>query len=335
MQNFLFPLALTFLLPLHAAAEPSCEDRTQAVCQYLGSAPKGVIRTNADGTIVVNPLTNTGDWPQEHRRYLQMENVNRNNFENRIKPVFNQLKRILMEKVQSLPRITTYRNSLMERALRLDLKVETRERCTRASRPPTAASFDHRHTVYLCPVLSHMEPSALLTVLAHEIGHSVDLCDDGIAGVNMKEIATAASCTGRANTQLAMFPFKLVHCCSIAAQRDSNNSPVILRAPSTPTCTRDDEGYADYISATLVDEFLYRQQRDGTRFVQFSEDLVQRTMDYGHYRIESVCESNEAWRNFGKAIFQSTRARQLLSCSGMSGNTSCTEAQVSPPRTGE
>jgi hypothetical protein len=303
-----------------AEEKPGCLERIEAVCRGLLGQPPGVVARNEDGTLSIHPLTRTQDWPAEYRPYLELKNVNRTNFETKILPVFRKLKEILVERVAQIPLTAPYRQQLLSRVSALELRVASYERCHRPNRTPFVASYDQASTVLICPVVSHLAPSAVLSVLAHELGHTVDLCDEDLTQVDSRRL--------RDPRYLIGFPFETLHACSMAAHRADDGSIRIVRDPSQPACSREGEIYADYLSAHLSAEFLRRQAAGQFQLVQFSPNPEQAALEYTFYRIDSACDVDPRYRDYLKPILQSREAQSLLMCQGGIGETACTDEQV-------
>ncbi len=213
-----------------AATVPGCDSVLSSVCQQLRLSPPGIIQRNADGTVEINPLTLTRDWPLEQRQYLRLTGVNLQNLGQRIRPVFEALKKILVSEIHSMPLTIPYRAGLVARVSAMRLEMAEYERCLRPNRTPFVGSYDHESTVYVCPLISHLRASAVVTLLAHELGHSVDLCDSELPAVQAHRLREPAYIQG--------FPFEGIHSCSISAQRAEDGSIRFNRDPAVPACDR-------------------------------------------------------------------------------------------------
>jgi hypothetical protein len=165
-----------------------------------------------------------------------------------------------------------------------------------------------------------LDPSAVLTVLAHELGHSVDLCDDALRSVNVDRLGNAG--------YLAGFPFRTIHACSSAAHRAPDGSIRIERGSSFHVCDREGEIYADYLSARLTDEFIRRQKAGEFRLVDFPEQPEEAALHLAYYRIDSACDSDPRYRDYVNPSLQGREAQQLMSCHGVTGAVACTDEQV-------
>ncbi len=300
----------------------TCTERVNSACAQLRAGPAAVISTRPDGLLEVNPLTATRDWPAAQRRYLEIGNANQVNLRTRLRPAFEGLRGILLERVSSIPASAPYRAELVRRIQRVRLRVETRERCTRESRSPFVASYDHVATVSICPVLSHLSPEALLTLLAHELGHAVDLCDADLRTVD------AARVGARDASYIEGFPFRSIHECTVRARRNTDGSMSIERGGTPPVCGRDGEVYADTVGAQLTAEYLRRRSEAGEPRAGFAADPAQATLSFAAYRMESACDSNPIYRDFYKPLFQTQAARALLACDGVEGATPCADFEV-------
>ncbi len=168
LRGFLFFSVFNFL------AFSNCVENFQRSCQYLRENNFPIVLENSDGYLF-NPLVPA----QEYRDEL-LNRTNNQNF-TLIANKFNQIKTSLIRFLESEDE--GYFSQIAIRKLNeARIVVENRERCTREHRNPVVASFYKRtNEVLLCPLLTHMSPDSLVTIMVHELGHLLDPCSEMLA----------------------------------------------------------------------------------------------------------------------------------------------------------
>ncbi|MCC7442915.1 MAG: hypothetical protein IT285_14880 [Bdellovibrionales bacterium] len=274
---------------------PSCTQRLAQACSRLSSAPAGIISRNPSGLVRLNPTTLTRDLPADARALLEVANINPGNFNMGIVPLFERLRSTLTARVGAMPADSAVRGALLLRLSKLDLRVENFERCTRETQPPIVARYADG-AVLICPIMTHFDPIEIASMLAHELGHVIDLCDEGYP----QPPVTAG------------FPFEAIHAC---ASRTTAGNAGLRAEGSPPTCDRDGELYADYIGTALVSATL--------RPSEFSSDPVDAAIQFAGFRLLSACYPSGTYAHFGGPILQSGLAQRALACSGVDIPTAC------------
>jgi hypothetical protein len=284
-----------------APALPTCTARMIEACGRLASAHPGVLEHLAEHTgdtrIVPNPLSLTRDYPASDHDLFSMDHVDRHNVDTAITPMFHRLRDTLRTWVQNSHGDATVRQQLVDRLSHLEVRVENFERCSRGDRPPVVARFTGTE-VLICPFLSHMRAIDLATILAHELGHAVDLCDE--------EFPQPPNATG--------FPFEVIHQC--ASRVPTSGGAIKMRPAGSPaTCDRDGEIYADYNSTALTARTFAQSD--------FPSDPQEALISYAGFRLASQCDTDTQFRYFVRPILQSGLAEHLLNCAGVDGDTIC------------
>jgi len=282
------------ILEFPSHAPPTCSARLREVCGYLASAPAGVLETRADGTVQLNPITLRRDYPPETARLFREGDVDPVNLRDGIRPVFARLRDTLRSVIEGMPGSKT-REALLLRLRDVGLRVEDSEGCGLGDRPPVGADIDGA-SIVICPIMTHMRPTALASVLAHELGHMADLCHE-----LLPQPPDAAG-----------FPFGEIHRCASRAIEGAS----ALRLPGSPaSCDRDNEVYADYIGTVLMARTFRREE--------FPSDPVQAAIEYAGFRLPFVCDPAGGYPNLTRPVVQSGFAESVLSCAGVEGDPAC------------
>jgi hypothetical protein len=276
---------------------PTCSARFREACPRLAATP-GVVSRNPDGTVVVNAATNIEAWPAADRALVRPENADNENFRRNIRPLFMRMKATLRAQIAAMPATDPMRQPMLRRIDSMDVEVNNFERCQRPGRTPVVARYDGGvNHVLICPVLSHFSAISLATMLGHEMGHSVDPCDH--------EFPQPPN-TGH-------FPFAAIHQCASRAQ-GATAPRLPVGAPAT--CTRDNEIFADYMSAALTQRTF--------RADEFPSDPYAATLAFQGFRLGSACDPDmDEYRFFLPPIAQNALAGQVMGCSGFEEEQIC------------
>lgn len=234
----------------------NCIDKVTAVCQNTNRQLS--LSHSADGTILINPRVDPSQILTDSRLRDSISaspnGMNTNNFNNRIVPMFNDIKAILNQRVLNIPMTNPMRQHLIERIRTLSLRAVDWEsgrggmRCQRESNP-FAASIDNRaNTIQICPWMTHLDYRSLISIVAHELGHLSDPCHNLESSPTMNGV-----------------PFREAQVC--LRQRAFSTSPHLvapLQQPNLPLngklhCSfqgEEDENFADMAGAQLTADYL-------------------------------------------------------------------------------
>ncbi len=159
----------------NASVAPSCLTLFRETCTWLKSQPVVLSPFSTPQLKVLNPTLNRDQYQGDNDRLLTYDNTNRDNLNQAILPMFNELNQLARAYVETYTIAPLPKQTLLERLGKLRLVVQDRERCQRANRPPVVGgSGDDEITI--CPLLTHQPIGQLLTLIAHEYGHIVDPC---------------------------------------------------------------------------------------------------------------------------------------------------------------
>lgn len=241
----------------------TCHQKYIQVCENLLDHDNFfIIKNDLHKTYLFHPNKLIDDYPQS----LINETNERNFIE--IESVFNEIKTILIYSFTSAES-TELNQEIKEKLETVTFKVLNRERCTRAGRTPVVASYDNAtNAVTICPLLSHAQKESLITILSHELGHTIDPCYLR-SSIDIHEINH--------------FPFKKQ---LIEAKQDGNGNICPWRRGRLP---QESELFADMIGSLI-----------GTRLIDkikgsSSEDFI----SYVYYRLAGCHEENSLQWAYG------------------------------------
>ena len=215
---------------------PSCDELYREACQSLSESGP-IVSRNEDGTMLLNPLSLTDDYRRTNPELMQERMVNHRNFKSNIVPLFHEMKQVVIEKLQEMPK-SSFRKRAIHNISKIGIQVLNRERCERPGRPAVVASFDHgNNSVYICPLMSHATAYSLMSILSHEIGHALDTCEADVPGETPEA-----------------YPFADYHQCM---------------SPGQDACPRnydneDNERFADYVSAR-ISKWMFEKNPERTQ----------------------------------------------------------------------
>lgn len=312
-------MILGFILQI-ALAGSSCNDLAAKTCEYLKSGPKGVLSQDRNQTILINPLSLKSEYPEAQRKYFLLQNANQQNFRNQIQPLFEELKQNLILEVGRLSNASPYKQNLMTLLSTVKIEIFDRERCQRPTRIPIAAGYDkEKNKILLCPFVTHLPKTSLVSLLAHELGHLMDLCDLGEA---LKlDLNRPETCQNSSTGILQGFAFSSIHCCSAKSIPYSvdKDSP---EAKGRKVCDRDSENWSDFVSTVLMSKYLEKHAPE------FSTDKKIALVQLNFFRMESMCSTEEKMQRYSYNLIQSKAARSFLNCEEIGADTTCSVEEV-------
>jgi hypothetical protein len=289
-----------------AQSATTCSERLSSTCSHLSKLRGPVLKRYADGTILLDQEAPRREFTGENARLLNQ--VNQANLP-KIRALFESIKAQMTRKIESMV-AGQAKTALLSQFTKIKFEARSYERCERNNNQTASAAsyWGEENLILICPVLSHAKPTSLITVLAHELGHAIDLCSfsDKDLGFRVDPFSSLQTATDK----ITSYPFWKIHKCTAQIRPPKGEDE------GNEVCGRDNEAFADYISASVTNEMI----RDGLMASSWEADLSERTIEYVGFRL--VCREPD-WIQLGHPFVLGESVRSLLQCNGLSAATEC------------
>ncbi len=279
--------------------QASCESQVQNACESLDpNIP--IVHTYENGTVLFNPRyvlpenppqpiakmldpnqINIANYEGSHNGNLLADSLTTPAGEGKITVLFHELKSILVKRIEKSLGANIGETSFSHLEY-MGIEILDRERCRRPNRTPIVASIDPQNNrLVICPLMTHLNATSLVAILAHELGHAIDPCRYKLS-----------------ESERVHHPYQNIHNCLAQNRSSANQCPRAIE-------TEEEEIYADLTGAALADEFL----RIGHPILEFSSDHNQRIIEFMNFRMVG-CEEQ-----INHEFYQGEQAQSLLNCS--------------------